>query len=599
MNTITVHMPYDTIEEDLLLHKIMLYNSNNEGFNNDYTEIDFNLIENNVDLYRKYTFNMMLNDVEEDTARLLALNWTSRRVISMYIQIDTIAFESRTKIPIYCYDAIFEYIRKHLQIYFDAEYHTTDFNLLGVLESSPNKGYHLHLLHLSTLIFNKKRLDHLLKYFEQLVIQYIIIPNNQEDTVATVNNDKTFKVLVNAEICKSVGGIFNYLQKKPLRVYVDSLELAKMFMYFKKEYIFPAGSQAKYQRLNKQSLQMSKDPLLILLYNFFNEGIYDYNDIIKETRIQPYLTKPHLKQIFLNAFQNFSASLNHIKNVILICNKYLSLPINQRCACPVLEFIEYQNIEINTFLEDTFKWLSCIQKKNCLWFFGPADCGKSHLARLIWKCFTLNTRIISDGIFSFANLLKSGCALWDEPFIGPDLADQTKLVLEGEADIDITIKNRGSERLGKRVPIIITSNSLLWKYCSGERVPFEQRTFQFKFERTIHNDYFCNETEHYCPSLDASHNTYNPFTSDGGIQNNKRRRSSETRVFNCEKNHPIEQHHVISYLILSLLRYKHHFVLFKSLGLDEDYQLLADKLKETSNTLCLCSKTLNIKGQHA
>lgn len=91
-------------------------------------------------------------------------------------------------------------------------------------------------------------------------------------------------------------------------------------------------------------------------------------------------------------------------------------------------------------------------------FYGPANCGKSHLARVLWKCFALNTRILSDGIFSFANLIGSGCALWGE------LVDQTKLILEGEPDITITIKQKSSEKLGKRVPIIITSNSLLWKY---------------------------------------------------------------------------------------------------------------------------------------
>lgn len=166
-----------------------------------------------------------------------------------------------------------------------------------------------------------------------------------------------------------------------------------------------------------------------------------------------------------------------------------------------------------------FCLVSMSPKKNCLWYYGPADCGKSHLARLIWKCFALNTRIISDGIFSFANLLGSGCALWDEPFISPDLADQTKLVLEGEPDINITIKNRNSEKLDKRVPIIITSNSPLWKWCSAEKNPFEQRVFKFEFINPITPSYFCTENNHYCTSIDSTSSAHNPFTDNTSTEN--------------------------------------------------------------------------------
>lgn len=585
MTTLEITIPYENIDLSILNNKILLY----ERENLDNAEIEF---EKNLshELYRNYTFNMLINDVNEDQARILALNWTCKRIISLYIHIDTVSFFEDLKIPIYCYDEVFECIKTKLYNYFEEDY-----SLLGVLEKSPNKGYHLHLLHISSNITNKKNLEKLLKYLENISISFTINPHNQEDVASTINNNIKYSILVNGEIVKSPGGIYNYLQKNIIRVYSDDIEAVKMFMYFKKEYIFPKGTEAKYQKLDKQRLQLTKDPLTILLYNLFSEGKYDYTDVIQDIRIQPYLCKTNLKTVYSNVFSNYSASLTHIKNLILLCNKYKMLQPTERCACPVLEFINYQNINVHTFLEQTFKWLTCLQKKNCLWFYGPADCGKSHLARLIWKCFTLNTRIIADGIFSFANLLRSGCALWDEPFIGPDLADQTKLVLEGEPDIDITIKNRNSERLGKRVPIIITSNSLLWKYCSGERVPFEQRTYQLNFIKPITSEYFCNETEHYCPFLDSTDSSYNPFTNDGSLSNNKRRRSSETGILNCEKNHRIEQNHVISFLILSLQLYKQHIKIFSRDGTQQEYQELYDNLKSFENTLCSCSANLNIR----
>lgn len=598
-STYMVSILNDSISNDLLLNKISLYNETYNNINStDNTEIEYSL-HDSTELYRNYNFNMLLNDVTEQEAKTLALNWTAKRIISFYIHIDTVSYYDDYKIPIYMYDKIFEEYKKEIAIIYENDFKMSNYSFLGVLEKSPNKGFHLHLLVLSTLILNKKRVDKILKNFETRTIMYSIIHNNQEGTINDNDYMRKFPIITNADIVKSPGGIFHYLQKNPLKVYCDKFELVKMFMYFKKEYIFPAGTQAKYQKLKTNTLTLTKDPLTILFFNMFNEGILDYNDIIQDVRLQPYLSKPSLKVIYTNVFANFSASLNHIKNLLMICNKYKLLDIKQRCACSVIEFFRYQNIDINLALEHMFKWLTCCSKRNCLWFHGPADCGKSHLARLIWKCFILNTRIVSDGIFSFANLLKSGCALWDEPFIGPDLADQTKLVLEGEPDIDITIKNKGSERLGKRVPIIITSNSYLWKYCTAEKVPFEKRTFLFSFTKPIDSFYFCKETEHYCSFLDTQHSTFNPFTDNERIQNNKRRRSSETRVFNCEKNHSIEQNHVLSFIILSLLRYKQHFTIDSTLGTPEEYQLLADNLKSFENTLCHCSSTLYNKLDNA
>lgn len=109
---------------------------------------------------------------------------------------------------------------------------------------------------------------------------------------------------------------------------------------------------------------------------------------------------------------------------------------------------------------------------------------------------------MSDGIYGFVNLLRSGCALWDEPFISPDTADQTKLVLEGEPDIDIITKNRNIERFSKRVPIIITSNSKLRNFVVVMK-KHSIRVFKFDFLKCINSDYFCKELINYCPSLNT------------------------------------------------------------------------------------------------
>lgn len=233
MKLIQLTVPYETVNDDILINKVLLYNEYFNEPKNHCTEISFEVEENKIDLYNKYTFNMLLNHVDDDEAKVLALNWTTRRVISLYIQLDTISFFEDAQTPIYCFDSVWDFMREQLNRYFDGEFNCRDGNMLGVLERSPNKGWHMHILFISTIIFNKKRLDHLLKFFEHTLLQYHVIANNQEDP-AMDNNDKKFKVLVNAEVCKSVGGMLNYLKKNPLRVYCDSLEVGKMFMYFKK-----------------------------------------------------------------------------------------------------------------------------------------------------------------------------------------------------------------------------------------------------------------------------------------------------------------------------------------------------------------------------
>lgn len=77
-------------------------------------------------------------------------------------------------------------------------------------------------------------------------------------------------------------------------------------------------------------------------------------------------------------------------------------------------------------------------------FKGIANSGKTHIAKTIWQLFPLHTRVLQDSIFTFANLINSGCGLWEEPYISPDKADTSKLILERCSDTQIAIKNKAS-----------------------------------------------------------------------------------------------------------------------------------------------------------
>lgn len=191
-------------------------------------------------------------------------------------------------------------------------------------------------------------------------------------------------------------------------------------------------------------------------------------------------------------------------------------------------------------------------------------------------------------------MVGTGCALWDEPFISPELADQTKLVLEGKPDITITIKQKSAEKLGKRVPVIITSKSHLWKYCSNEATPFLERCFKFDFTKQITSSYYCTHDEHYCSCLDSTSGTNNPFTSDVQLQDNQRGWTSENHFVDCERSHPIEQNHGLSFLVFCMYKFRFNFDVNKKVGTFEEYCKLAELFKKFPETLCYCSKNLTV-----
>nr|CAI5839872.1 unnamed protein product [Callosobruchus analis] len=187
--------------------------------------------------------------------------------------------------------------------------------------------------------------------------------------------------------------------------------------------------------------------------------------------------------------------------------------------------------EIEELIKDTFKGLHVTYNEisnSVTPFIGTANSCKSHIARLIWKLFPLPARIIQDGIFTFANLVNSGCGLWEEPSIAPDLADTAKLVLrEGWSDVQIAIKNKGSQILGEKIPIIITTNRTIYSYCSSERVAFEARLFSFTCNKPFPYDNLCTADIHYCNFiLDSSSGATSQTTGTSNTVLGKRKRQA-------------------------------------------------------------------------
>lgn len=205
---------------------------------------------------------------------------------------------------------------------------------------------------------------------------------------------------------------------------------------------------------------------------------------------------------------------------------------------------------------------------------------------------------MQDGLFSFANLVNSGCALWEEPFISPELADTAKLVLEGRDDVDVAIKHKGSVRLNKRVPIIITTNTPLHKYCSSDKDAFNERCIMLYC-----NTYFtkltkCNANHHFCSLLDSGYRSDNPFfceerfafsdESEGSgpttskVQNVEENLSTSVK---CEGFHNLTRDQVLSFIVYILYTRKWNFKLIPKISYEE-HEFLKKEIEYCFTLLC-------------
>lgn len=255
------------------------------------------------------------------------------------------------------------------------------------------------------------------------------------------------KITLSHERIKSTGSFINYLLKNPFTIITNSVDHIRTFVYFSRFHIFPADSLPKRQKRDVAQYMNSDNSAVIYFMDKFQHGVTDYTDIMRDPKSQQYLHLSNLHVIFQNCLTQFCAknTLEQIlKNIFTNITKS-----EQLCACPILDWLSMQNIKDSEFGRALIMWLFNVGKKNVLLFIGSPDAGKSFMARLIWQLFPIHTRIIQDGIFSFSNLVNSDCGLWDEPIITPELVDTIKLILEGEKDVNIAIKNKASQKLHK------------------------------------------------------------------------------------------------------------------------------------------------------
>lgn len=491
----------------------------------------------------------------------LTLRYNAYNCICVVCQIDPLSFEM-------------DLFGEHRQAFFGFQkiaamiYNNVNENVhqfLGVMEQAPSKGFHMHLL----LIFAQS-IDHkTVKNVQQAVP--IDIKINDED-------QQEYKVLSSVQKIRSFGSYINYLHKD-VRGLIGHRGFIDMFLTFDRTLIFPSTSVpkfTKYNNIDKEKIN-STNPLVIFFYKLLEQGYTSFSEVLTHPQMQNFVHQTNVDKIWNNCYQQYRANWNHLDSILYMFKGMNTIKQTSElfCICPMIEWLKFQDIDEFEFRKSVFNWLLCTEKKNALMFIGKPDSGKSHIARLFWSLFPSHTRIIQDGIFTFANLVGADCGLWDEPFIAPDLADTTKLILEGEASVNVAIKNQSARPLGHRVPIIITTNHALDRYTSADKQAFDARLYKFKTFHQFQCYGLCPYQEHYCPGLDSTNYTFETIEGPSSRKNKRQRTINSTAVqeeesvedfidsLGCKQSlcrHALKKDHVLAYVLLTFKSFKQELI---------------------------------------
>nr|WDQ28116.1 nonstructural protein 1 [Bird parvovirus] len=202
-----------------------------------------------------------------------------------------------------------------------------------------------------------------------------------------------------------------------------------------------------------------------------------------------YLHRPGFKSIVENclAFCKATQGLWSLK----IFAKY---DINPE---PIHRCLLFQGIEPSHWDQIFYNWITKKDsKKNTIMLQGPSNSGKSGFIQGLKECVPWG-EIVNTNSFMFEGLQDCIIGIWEEPLCSPEAAEKCKQVLEGMPTA-IPIKYKKPTIL-PRIPIMITSNHDLWRFCKQEQPMFENRMTIFHFNHTPKdNPYHPRTCEYTC-----------------------------------------------------------------------------------------------------
>lgn len=193
----------------------------------------------------------------------------SFRVFSIILQITELSF-NKNYFNVFV-EKVMAYIFKYIYIKHN--------NILVVVEYGETKVFHANVLLLHNKVFPKSFTDDIINGLPS-AIKFNIDENEWKKVVVTISG----------ELIRSTGSFINYLKKLPIAAASNRYETISAFLNFDRTHIFPATSIPKRQKRNANGDFVNSDNGAVLFFTRkFQDGIIDYNDILKCNEIQKFL----------------------------------------------------------------------------------------------------------------------------------------------------------------------------------------------------------------------------------------------------------------------------------------------------------------------
>lgn len=158
----------------------------------------------------------------------------------------------------------------------------------------------------------------------------------------------------------------------------------------------------------------------------------------------------------------------------------------------------HQGISPKQFDNDFFQWITKMSaKKNTFCLIGPSNTGKSAFIQGLKSIVPWGEIVNGSSGFNFEGLIEQTIGIWEEPLINPELAEKCKQIFEGMVT-SIPVKYKKPHML-PRIPILMTTNHVPWRWCTAEEEMFKNRMYMYEFKHPCLNEVVIFRTlEHSC-----------------------------------------------------------------------------------------------------
>ena len=138
----------------------------------------------------------------------------------------------------------------------------------------------------------------------------------------------------------------------------------------------------------------------------------------------------------------------------------------------------HNNWSVNDFVNDIKAvMMRENQKKNCLFFKGPSNAGKSTIATSIRDGWLSVGQVTRSDTFLFMDCVDRQLVFQEECIVKQETVDDWKRMMEG-ACMKVDIKNKEPKNM-RRTPVLVCSNTEPWYWVMNEQKALKNRMFYY------------------------------------------------------------------------------------------------------------------------